>query len=381
MVIALAVIRSGRKWPWLLFGCYCGLGVGLRSTLMLLGLLSLMSLAFLALKVSLLSAQPDAYKAGDWASRAVLVACGMVVTLLPWSLRNHAAYGSFSPLPHNGGIVLQQIYNAQNPRAEIWVPPFVNYLHPSEIWRGYAAEAERRVGHSLSPPEIDRYWSHEGQTFMEQHPGQVLGDMLRKSLGWLSATELANNRSAVEERMFSPVLAWLPAPAAWLLGMGLAGLLWLALEERRWPIVAAPIFLAWLTMAVFFAESRFRFHAASMLALCSGVWIEQVARHLRDIRKQRMLGLSRWRRQSARCRWFWAGEPHPRLSVGTGSPGATSRWASCRRLRPSPNGLPKSSLTMHPFWRCWATRMPRVNNTPRPNRRCNGRSSFGRAHT
>jgi tetratricopeptide (TPR) repeat protein len=213
----------------------------------------------------------------------------MVVTLLPWSLRNDHAYGSLAPLPHNGGIVLQQIYNGQNPRAEIWVAPFVNYLHPSEIWRGYAAEAERRVGDSLSPREIDRYWNDEALTFIEQHPGRVLGDVLRKSLGWLSDTELANNRSDVEERMFSAVLAWLPAPAAWLLGMGLAGLLWLALEERRWPVVAVPIFLAWLTMAVFFAESRFRFHAASMLALCSGVWIEQVVRHLRDVRKQRVL--------------------------------------------------------------------------------------------
>jgi tetratricopeptide (TPR) repeat protein len=107
-------------------------------------------------------------------------------------------------------------------------------------------------------------------------------------LGWLSSSELANNRSDVEERMFSPVLALLPSPAAWLLGMGLAGLAWLALNDRRWLVVAAPIMLAWLTMAVFFAESRFRFHAASVLAFCSGVWIEQVIRHYRDASKRQL---------------------------------------------------------------------------------------------
>ena len=271
VVGALVLIRSPRKWAWLLFGLYTGLGVGLRSTVLLLGVAAV----FL----------PLWNDRRQWAARSALAVCGMVVALLPWSLRNHAAYGSLSPLPHNGGIVLEQIYNDQNPHAEIWVPPFVSYLHPSEIWRGYAAEASRRAGHPLSPPEVDSYWHAQALGFIEDHPGQVLGDVFRKSLGWLSNAELANNRSDVEERMFSPVLALLPSPAAWLLGMGLAGLLWLAREDRRWWLVAVPIALAWFTMAVFFSESRFRFHAIPMLALCSGIWIDQVVRHVRAIGK------------------------------------------------------------------------------------------------
>jgi hypothetical protein len=277
---ALLVIRSERRWHWLLFGFYCGLGVGLRSTLTSLGVV-LVLLPGLRLWQS-----RSAGGWGRWASLAAVAVAGMLVALLPWSLRNNQAYGSLSPLPHNGGIVLQQIYNEQNPRAEIWIPAFVSYLHPSEIWQGYAAEASRRAGRPLSPLEVDRYWHDAGIKFIQQHPGQVAGDILRKSLGWLSDTELANNRSDVEERMFSPVMAWLPPPAAWLLAMGLAGLVWLALQDRRWLIVAVPIALAWFTMAVFFAESRFRFHAASMLALCSGIWIEQLLQHFRDVSKR-----------------------------------------------------------------------------------------------
>ena len=283
VVGALAVIRSPHKWTWLLFGLFSGLGVGLRSTLLLLGcagvLLPLWS-------DQLVVAREAGMGPRHWAERAALVVCGLVIALLPWSLRNDQAYGSLSPLPHNGGIVLHQIYNAQNPHAEIWIPPFVSYLHPSEIWRGYAAEASRRTGSRLSPEEVDHYWQQEALIFIDAHHELVLGDVLRKSLGWLSNAELANNRSDVEERMFSPVLAALPSPAAWLLAMGLAGLVWLALEERRWPIVAVPIALAWLTMAVFFAESRFRFHATPMLALCSGVWIDQVVRHVRAADKR-----------------------------------------------------------------------------------------------
>lgn len=286
VVGALTLIRSPRRSTWLLFGCYCGLGVGLRSTLLLLGAAAV----FLPLWSD---AQSAACEVGagmrNRAVLAALVVCGTVVTLLPWSLRNNQAYGSLSPLPHNGGIVLQQIYNEHNPAAEIWVPPFVSYLHPSEIWRGYEAEADRRAGYSLSPPEVDRYWNQEALTYIDTHHEKVVGDVLRKGCAWLSNAELANNRSDVEERMFSPVLAWLPSPAAWLLAMGLAGLVWLGREDRRWPIVAVPIALAWFTMAVFFAESRFRFHAMPELALCSGVWIDQLVRHARAASKRQLV--------------------------------------------------------------------------------------------
>lgn len=278
---ALLVIRSDRKWHWLLFGFYCGLGVGLRSTLLALG-----GVMLLLPGLSLWQRHVESM-AGRWTALAAVAAAGMLVALLPWSLRNDAAYGSLSPLPHNSGIILHQIYNEQNPRAEIWIPPFVSYLHPSEIWRGYAAEVERHAGTTPSPVGVDRYWHDEAMRFIQQHPQQVIGDFLRKGLGWLSASELANNRSDVEERMFSPVMAWLPPPAAWLLALGLAGLAWLAVQDRRWLIVAVPIALAWFTMTVFFAESRFRFHAASMLAFCSGIWIEQLVRQLREAGKRR----------------------------------------------------------------------------------------------
>ena len=198
----------------------------------------------------------------------------MAAALAPWSVRNHRADGGFSPLPHNGGIVLHQIYNAQNPQSAIWIPPFVNYSNPSEIWRGYAAEAQRIAGRPLSPTEVDRYWKDQALGFMWQHPGTVVEDVLRKSLVFLAATEVPNNRSSMEERLFSPVLSALPVSMAWLLAMGLAGTAWFAIQDRRWLVVAAPIAIAWLTMAVFWAEDRFRFHAAPALALMSGVWLD-----------------------------------------------------------------------------------------------------------
>jgi 4-amino-4-deoxy-L-arabinose transferase-like glycosyltransferase len=281
VVGALAIIRSERKLAWLAFGVYCGLGIALRSTLLLM--------ALIALLLPGLGVNRSARKPLNWARKAALAACGAAVALLPWSLRNHHAYGGFSALPHNGGVVLHQLYNEKNPDSAIWIPDFVNYLEPSEIWRGYADEASKRERRSLSPPEVDHYWKAEALSFMQQHPGRVLEDAWHKTLKFFSATEIPINRSLVEESMFSPTLKWLPAPAPWLLALGIAGLAWLALEDRRWPIIAAPFLIALFTVAVFFAEDRFRFHAMAMLALCSGMWIDLMLRNVKDRPKRQVL--------------------------------------------------------------------------------------------
>ncbi|MGA2188107.1 MAG: glycosyltransferase family 39 protein [Steroidobacteraceae bacterium] len=284
VVGALALYRSERKLAWACFGVFCGLGIALRSTLALLGPLAVLLPGLDRWAGGAGAAEHRAHAAGTWLRKAALVAAGTALSLMPWSMRNFHASGSLSPLPHNSGIVLHQVYNAQNPQSAIWIPPFVNYSHPSEIWRGYAAEAERRAGRTLAPGEVDGYWKGEGLAFMRDHPGQVLGDMAHKSLVFLAATEVPNNRSSAEERLFSPVLALLPPPMAWLLAMGLSGLVWLAIQDRRWPVLAAPIAISWLTMAAFWAEDRFRFHAVPVLALCSGIWIDGIARKFGDVR-------------------------------------------------------------------------------------------------
>jgi tetratricopeptide (TPR) repeat protein len=278
---ALAAIRSERKLVWLAFGVYCGMGIGLRSTLLLM--------ALLALLLPGLAVSAEARSLSRWAGKAALIACGVAAAVLPWSLRNYHAYGGVSPLPHNGGVVLHQVYNANNPESAIWIPDFVSYLSPSEIWRGYAAEAAKREGRALSPPEVDQYWKAQALDYMRQNPGAVLGDMWRKALKFLSSTEIPINRSLAEESMFSPVLRWLPAPAAWLLAMGIAGLIGFSLDDRRWTIVIAPILISFITVVGFWAEDRFRLHCLPMLALCSGLWIERLTANSLKGRKLKVL--------------------------------------------------------------------------------------------
>ncbi|HEX3848286.1 MAG TPA: tetratricopeptide repeat protein [Steroidobacteraceae bacterium] len=269
---ALKLARSERIAPWFWFGAYCGLGVALRANLLLLGLLALL------LPVG---ASWPQRRYRRWAASAALLAVGMAAALAPWSIRNASLHAGISPLPHNGGISLHQVYNADNPSGEFWIPPFVSYLNPGEIWRGYAAEAQARAGHALTPAEVDRYWRDRALEYVRREPARVAGVILRKALGFLSSEEIPDNRSTYEERLFSPIMRLLPRPTVALLALGLAGLAALAARDRRWPIVAAPIFAAWITVAVFFDADRFRFHAATMLALCAGVWLDGIQQSVR----------------------------------------------------------------------------------------------------
>ncbi len=109
---------------------------------------------------------------------------------------------------------------------------------------------------------------------MRSHPGEVARDVGRKTLKFFASTDVPINRSLEEEGLFSFVIARLPAAAPWLLALGLGGLVWLGVEDRRWIVVAVPLAIALLTTALFWAEDRFRFHAFAILALCSGIWID-----------------------------------------------------------------------------------------------------------
>jgi hypothetical protein len=265
VVIALKLRETRLLWPWALFGAYCALGIALRSTLVLMALVS-MALAL---------------RGAGRAPKAACFVLGLFVFLLPWSLRNLEAGAGLSPLPHNGGIVLDQAYNPSNAESAIWIPPFVNYLNPSEIWRGYAAEAARRAGHPLSVREVDAYWRSQALSFMSSHPGAVLADMGRKARKFFASTEIPINRSLQEEGMFSSVIAILPAPAPFLLAMGLVGLVMLGRSDSRAGLVAVPLALAFFTVVMFWAEDRFRFHALPVLAFGAGIWIELMLQRIR----------------------------------------------------------------------------------------------------
>jgi hypothetical protein len=138
VLFGLVLLRTHRIYAWLLFGIWCGYGVALRGNLTLMVGLAVLLLGWLNVTWAKRTTPQTA-------SRLALLLIGAALPLLLLATRNEQISKSFTPLPNNGGVVLHQVYNPDNPRGVNWVPKFVNYSHPTETWRGYAAEALRRT--------------------------------------------------------------------------------------------------------------------------------------------------------------------------------------------------------------------------------------------
>ena len=268
MVAILRVVRARRLDAWILFGLYCGLGIALRANLLLL-------VAAVPLLVAWL-------RIGRSESRPALLYCGslwllgLALPLLLLGWRNAQVSGGWSPLPNNGGIVLHQLYNPGNPHSLSGAPTFVRYGEPSEIWRGYAAEAEHRLHRNQTPAQIDHYWRGEAQSYMRTHVLQSLHNAFRKLREFSAYPEQPNNRSYADERLFSPILRVLPQPFGWLLALGLPGLLWFAWRDRRGLVLLAPVAVGVFTIMVFFAEDRFRFNIIAPFVFGTAIWLGQL---------------------------------------------------------------------------------------------------------
>ena len=264
MWLALRTFRSDRALAWAGFGLYCGLGVALRSNLVLLAGLALLSIPLLQWR-----AQPMP----RLLRHACVLLLGMGLPLALLVARNVALADRWSPMPTNGGVVLHQLYNPENPRSLSGAPSFVRYGHPSEIRRAYAIEAERRAGHPLTAQQVDDYWRGQGRDYLLAHPGQSLRNAARKLAEFSAYPEVPNNRSYQDERRFSPLLRVLPQPFGWLFALGVPGLLLLLRRDRRGWLVLAPVAMGLATIAVFFAEDRFRFNIVTPFVLGSALWL------------------------------------------------------------------------------------------------------------
>jgi 4-amino-4-deoxy-L-arabinose transferase-like glycosyltransferase len=277
VLFGLLLLRARPFYVWAAFGIFCGYGVALRSNLLLMAGMAVVLLPWLQLTLSKQSLR-------DTALHAFALVAGLSIPLALLALRNHEISAGWSPLPTNGGIVLHQVYNADNPRALTWIPPFANYSHPSEIWRGYSEEAQRRAGRPLRPHEVSQYWRGEAVAYIAAHPADVAQNVARKFTEFVAYTEIPNNRSLVEERLFSPVLRVLPSPFGWLLALGTPGIALLLWRDRRGLLILAPVLCTAFTVSVFFAEDRFRFHAVPMFALGGGLFVEELYLWLRQRR-------------------------------------------------------------------------------------------------
>jgi tetratricopeptide (TPR) repeat protein len=264
--IALRMWHTDKLIVWFWYGIFLGIGVTLRANLLLLALVAMILVPW----GNTWSRQA---RIGQYGIRLSMLALGLSLPLLLLASRISMVTDHWSLFPPNGGIVLHQIYNPENPTAEHHVPGFVAYSSPSEIWSSYRLEAESRQGQKLPPYEVNDYWHRQALDYIADNPGLVFQNMLRKLGEFTAYHETSYNRSLEVHAMFSPVLNHLPLPFGWLLAFGIPGLVLIIRRNPGGWVLIGAIGATIATYVVFVAAARFRFHALPLFAIGSGVYL------------------------------------------------------------------------------------------------------------
>jgi len=236
-----------------------------------LGLCALGSEALLWIAPFLL-AWPALSRSSSVAKRAApiaLLAAGMLVVIVPISLRNWSFANEFVLVHADVGV---SFYTGNNPKAEgtYGMPrryPRVIADQPVEQWRLFQTVAEQVRGHALGPGAVSAFWVRQGLAYIASHPAQWMRHEIRRFGLFWNAAERWRERSPTVSRSFSWVLR-LPlvrfgvaAPFA-LLGLALA-----AREWRRLYLLYAVLAAQLVASLIFWTDSRDRLAAVPVLLL------------------------------------------------------------------------------------------------------------------
>lgn len=243
-------------------------GVGL-----LLGLLGLtrsnLLLLALAVVVMLLVWLRRVVEREELGRLTLVFLAGVIVPIVPITVRNAILTHAFVPISTNGGI---NFFTGNNPEADGYSPI------PSGIaWERTWHRQRAAVGHGTAS-DYDRYWVRQGLAFWLRSPGRALALLVKKVYLYWGAYEIPNNLSYDWGRAHASLLRALPFTFAvvgplGLLGMGLGG--WRS--HGAWALTIA-VWVQVLAVALFFVCGRYRMPAMPALCVFAALAVGELGR-------------------------------------------------------------------------------------------------------
>lgn len=218
---------------------------------------------------------------------AAAFALGAAIVLGPVALRNHHVGGRWVLTTSQAG---QNFYIGNNPlntTGSYIVPPTIR-PDPHFEETDFKAEAERRAGRSLGPPEVSAWWWNEAWRHIASNPAFARMMFLRKLFVFWNDYEVPDNLNMYMLGRFSPVMA-APLPGLGLLAaFALLGAIVAVPRsiDSRWLVGFVAVYCA--TVVAFFVLSRYRIQVVPVLAVFAGhalVWVgrEAAARKWRSV--------------------------------------------------------------------------------------------------
>jgi len=249
-----------RPWAWLLVGFTLGLAALTRGNLLLIA--PLIVLWILTSPGPVLS------------NRLVPTVClmlGLFLIIAPVTIRNWIVGRDFVLITAQAG---QNFYVGNNPRAEgFFENPKNIRLEPQYEEEDFRQEALRLTGRKeMKPSEISSFWMKQGFKFIRENPVRALKLFSRKTAMFFNNFEIPDNYNYYFAKKQAPLLKGLPLGFGLTVSFGLAGLVMLWPDRRRF-FLPAGFFLGYLVSIVpFHMAARYRLPVIPLL-LCGTAFL------------------------------------------------------------------------------------------------------------
>lgn len=265
-VLATLYAQGGREnWRWYLAGFIWGLAILVRANVLLI-------MPFILIWIFVRNGNG---KFGG-AIRCALLAAGLLTAALPFSLRNYAIAGNFSPLAANGGI---NFYMGNHPGARGGYT-YVDGVSNTAVYQAKqsAHRAELESGRELSPFQASNYWFSKGLEFIRREPFQATLITLRKAYLFWNHAEIAQNESFYFCKSYVPILRFPLFSFGVVAPFAIAGLLF-AVQRREAGagLIVLSILSYMASLVVFIVVSRYRLPVVPLIIVMASYALYQSA--------------------------------------------------------------------------------------------------------
>jgi tetratricopeptide (TPR) repeat protein len=271
------------------------------------------------------------FRAGGWARAAASLLLGLVLMLLPVSVRNWSVGGEFHLTTAQFG---PNFYIGNNPAATGIYQPLRYGRGDPRYERLDATElAEAAVGRALTPGEVSGYWSGRAFEFIARQPRRWLGLLARKGVLFVNRIEVGDAEDPYTYAEWSWPLALLGRLLHYgvLVPLAAAGVVLTWPRRRAIAVLLALLLVYAATVVATFVMARYRHPALPLLILFAAAALVEGVRHVRA-RRWRLLLVAAGVAAAAAVPANWP-------VVAESSVRAGSLYNIARNLEDQPGGL------------------------------------------
>lgn len=192
---------------------------------------------------------------------------GVIIPIIPVTIRNAAVGKTFVPISTYGGI---NFYIGNNPNADGFTARTSKHYQFTGRYRDSVQlfaekEAQRLAGKELSSAEIQAFWKKKAMEFIRDNPVDEVKLLLKKTVIFFSSVEVKNNKNIYFVAKYSFLLKFLLTIFHFgiLLPLAAAGIATALLrkgEDKRLCFFALLLYLATqaISVIIFFVSDRHR---------------------------------------------------------------------------------------------------------------------------